>query len=148
MTWVEEMEVAIAGRGSVFHYQLAADHGDAFADIRRRHYRSLHAAVVAVTAFNARVTSHRLSAVHDTSRAVEDVIEKLERAFGPGLPEINVVRKKEPLTLTAGGALSAARNWREVAETRSIFERWCEAPKAAPHNCLCFLAAVHLNALT
>ncbi len=93
--WVEQMEVPIAGRGSIFQYLLAAQHSDAFADIYRRHYLSLHAAGAAITNFNTRVTRCRLSTKRDDPSAFDDAIEKLEKVFGRDLPEIKVIRDKK-----------------------------------------------------
>lgn len=121
-SWIEAIDIPLAGRGSIFHFQLASKHCDALVIARRQRYVTLCRGAASITNLLTQLTQSwmRVAAFNDTS--FDTALSALGAAFGEACPEFQL--------------MSQVRNGSgpfQIVPNQSLFDRW-ERDAAQPHD--------------
>ncbi len=126
----------LTGRGSVFHIQLAARNGDAFAERHRHDLQVICDAGQAITAFN----SHCITSASQHPQPCRDAdawIAAVEAAFGPHVHEVRAMRTLA-LIPSDGDA---------PVDSPALHARWRMPAAHSRRDATGIRAAAHLTAL-
>ena len=135
LKWIEVVDIPLAGRGSTFHFQLAAEHSDAFTRARRQRLIGLCLGAGAITNVLNRLAHHWMQAASLTHAAFETDLSVIAAAFGGSCQEIDLVRQvidgTEPIQNTS---------------KPSLFERWQRDSVQSGDQLSDFFASIFLTA--
>lgn len=135
LKWIEAIDIPLAGRGSIFHFQLAAEHSDAFTRAHRQRLVGLYCGASAITNVLSRLARHGMQAEVLAGPESEADFRAIATAFGESCPEINLLQQ-----VRDGRVLAAD------AGKPCLFERWKRDPFQPTEQLSDFFASIFLVA--